>query len=395
MRNRTLSAAVVIATAGALALTACSSSKKSNTGGLNGGGGTTGGSSQTYKIGFIGALSGPNAQLGINERNGAQLAVDQANSSGKNHFTITLDPQDSEGDPAKAPAAATALISDPSVIATVGPAFSGESKAVDPTFCGATPPMPIVTASASNGTLQDQGYKCWHRIIPNDNVEGTQGADWLARTGSKKVFVLDDKSTYGAGVAATMATELKAKGVTVVTGSVDGTSTKNYNPIAGTIASSGADAMFYGGYDAQAALLAKALVTAGFHGRTVTGNGGKSSIFTSNAGPAGNGWYFTCGCQDATTAPAAQAFAAAYQTKFNTPPSTYSPEAYDATNLIIDAISKVSGTATRTNVLTQLNTEDFQGITTEIKFQSNGELASSSLVVNLFKQTGRRHQGAG
>jgi branched-chain amino acid transport system substrate-binding protein len=395
VRNRTLTAAVVIATAGALALTACSSSKKSNTGGLNGGGGTSSGSSQTYKIGFIGALSGPNAQLGINERNGAQLAVDQANSSGKNHFTITLDPQDSEGDPAKAPAAATALISDPSVIATVGPAFSGESKAVDPTFCGATPPMPIVTASASNGTLQDQGYKCWHRIIPNDNVEGTQGADWLARTGSKKVFVLDDKSTYGAGVAATMATELKAKGVTVVTGSVDGTSTKNYNPIAGTIASSGADAMFYGGYDAQAALLAKALVTAGFHGRTVTGNGGKSSIFTSNAGPAGNGWYFTCGCQDATTAPAAQAFAAAYQTKFNTPPSTYSPEAYDATNLIIDAISKVSGTATRTNVLTQLNTEDFQGITTEIKFQSNGELASSSLVVNLFKQSAGAIKGLG
>jgi branched-chain amino acid transport system substrate-binding protein len=192
-----------------------------------------------------------------------------------------------------------------------------------------------------------------------------------------------------------MASELKAKGVTVVTGSVDGTSTKNYNPIAGTIASSGADAMFYGGYDAQAALLAKALVTAGFHGRTVTGNGGKSSIFTSNAGPAGNGWYFTCGCQDATTAPAAQAFAAAYQTKFNTPPSTYSPEAYDATNLIIDAISKVSGTATRTNVLTQLNTEDFQGITTEIKFQSNGELASSSLVVNLFKQTGGAIKGLG
>ena len=397
MRNRTLSAAVVIATAGALALTACSSSKKSNNsgGGLNGGGGSSNSSSQTYKIGFIGALSGPNAQLGINERNGAQLAVDQANSSGKYKFKVTLDAQDSEGDPAKAPAAATALISDPQVIATVGPAFSGESKAVDPSFCSASPPMPIVTASASNGTLQTKGYTCWHRIIPNDNVEGTQGADWLARTGSKKVFVLDDKSTYGAGVAATMASELRAKGVTVVTGSVDGTSTKNYNPIAGTVAASGADAIFYGGYDAQAALLAKALVAAGFHGRTVTGNGGKSDVFTKNAGAAGNGWYFTCGCQDATVAPAAQAFAAAYQQKFNTPPSTYSPEAYDATNLIIDAISKVSGTATRTNVLTQLNQEDYQGITTEIKFQSNGELTSSSLVVNLFKQTNGAIKGLG
>jgi branched-chain amino acid transport system substrate-binding protein len=397
---------VALSAAGALALTGCSSSKSDNgknsggnggssssnkAGGLGGGGGASGGASnQTYKVGFIGALSGPNAQLGINERNGAQLAVDEANASGKFKFKITLVPADSEGDPAKAPAAAQQLISDSQVIATVGPAFSGESEAVDPTFCAANPPMPIVTASASKGTLQTHGWKCWHRIIPNDNVEGTQGADWLARTGAKKVFVLNDLSAYGQGVAQTMAKELKAKGVTVVTKGVDGTTTKNYNPIAQTIAASGADALFYGGYDAQAALLAKALVTAGFKGRTVTGNGGKSSVFTKNAGSAGNGWYFTCGCQDATTAPSAKAFADAYQKKFNTPPSTYSPEAYDATNLIIDAINKASasGAATRTSVLTALNSENFQGITTTIQFAPNGELTTSSLVVNLYRQEG-------
>jgi branched-chain amino acid transport system substrate-binding protein len=391
VRNRTFTTVAVVVTAAALALSGCSSSKsKGGTGGGGLGGGTTssGGGTQTYKLGFIGALSGPNAQLGINERNGATLAVDQANSSGKFKFKIQLDPQDSEGDPAKAPAAATALISDPNVIATIGPAFSGESKAVNPSFCQATPPMPTVTASASNAELENQGNKCWHRIIPNDNVEGSQGADWLARTGAKKVYVLSDLSTYGAGVAGTMASELKTKGVTVVTGGVDGTTTKNYNPIATTIANSGADALFYGGYDAQAALLAKALVAAGFKGRTVTGNGGKSSIFTTGAGAAGNGWYFTCGCQDATTAPPAAKFAADYQAMFKQPPSTYSPEAFDAANLLIDAISKASasGPATRTSVMTALNAEDFKGITTEIKFQANGEVVPQNLIVNLFQQ---------
>ena len=404
MRSRALTTIVAISAAGAMALTGCSSSK-SNSGGSSGGnggsssakagglgGGNSGGSSgsQTYKIGFIGALSGANAQLGINERNGAELAVDEANASGKFKFKITLEAADSEGDPAKAPAAAQQLISDSQVIATVGPAFSGESEAVNPTFCSANPPMPIVTASASKGTLGTHGWKCWHRIVPNDNVEGTQGADWLARTGAKKVFVLNDLSAYGQGVANTMAHELRAKGVAVITKGVDGTTTKNYNPIAQTIAASGADAMFYGGYDAQAALLAKALVTAGFKGRTVTGNGGKSSVFTKNAGPAGNGWYFTCGCQDATTAPSAKAFAAAYQSKFHTPPSTYSPEAYDATNLIIDAINKASasGPATRVSVLSALNTEDFQGITTKIQFAPNGELTATSQAVNLYRQEG-------
>jgi branched-chain amino acid transport system substrate-binding protein len=385
--------AVVLATAGALALAGCSSSKKgpssNNSGGLGGGGNSTGNAAgQTYKIGFIGALSGPNAQLGINERDGAEVAIDQANSSGKYKFKVQLVTSDSQGDPAKAPAAATTLIQDPSIVATIGPAFSGESLAVNSKFCGASPPMPIVTASASNGTLENQGWTCWHRIIPNDNVEGSQGADWLARTGAHKVFVLNDLSAYGKGVADTMATELRAKHVQVVTAGVD-SSTTNYNPIAEQIKASGADALFYGGYDAQAALLAKALVAAGFKGRTVGGNGIKSSVFTKNAGPAGNGWYMTCGCQDATTAPSAQAFAAAYQAKFHTPPSTYSPEAYDAANLLIDTINNVLSSGqqvSRTTVLTQLNKEDFKGITTEIKFAANGELQTSSLTVNLYHQ---------
>lgn len=403
MRSRVLTSVVALGAAGAMALAGCSSSGNNNGGGGGGsptngggggglgGGGNTGGNSsnQTYQIGFIGALSGPNAQLGINEVNGAALAVDQANSSGKYDFKVQLVRSDSQGDPTKAPAAATTLIQNPNIIGVVGPAFSGESLAVNAKFCGASPPIPIVTASASNATLQNQGWKCWHRIIPNDNVEGSQGADWLARRGVKKLYVLNDLSAYGKGVADTVAKEAKAKGIKVVTNGVDGTTTTNYNPVAQQIKASGADALFYGGYDAQAALLAKALVGAGFHGIKVGGNGIKSSVFTKNSGSAGNGWYMTCGCSDATTLPAAQAFTAAYKAKFHTDPSTYSPEAYDATNLIITSIknAEASGTpVTRTSLMTAINNADYQGITTRIKFQANGELQSDSLTVNLFRQ---------
>ena len=132
----------------------------------------------------------------------------------------------------------------------------------------------------------------------------------------------------------------------MVSKGVDGTTTTNYGPVAQAVKGSGADALFYGGYDAQSALLAKALVVAGFKGRTVTGNGGKSSVFTKNAGTAGNGWYFTCGCQDATIAPDAKEFAAAYKAKWGEDPSTYSPEAFDVANLYIDVISKILGTLT-------------------------------------------------
>jgi branched-chain amino acid transport system substrate-binding protein len=384
----------VLAAAGAVALTSCSSS-----GGGTGGGGlgsTTppaGSSSSTgpvptYTIGFIGALSGPNAQLGINEKQGALLAIAQANASGKYKFKVALNPQDSEGDPAKAPTAQTMLTSDPTVIATIGPAFSGESLAVNGKFCGATPPMPLITASASNATLQNQGWACWHRIIANDNVEGGQGADWLARTGAKNVFVLNDLSAYGKGVADTMAAELKAKGVKVETAGADGTSTKNYGPVAEQIKASGADAMFYGGYDAQAALLAKALQTAGFTGRMVSGNGSLDSTFTKNAGAAGYNWFFTCGCQDPTKAPQSAKFITDYKAMFNEDQSTYSAEAFDAANVFISVMDQIvtsGGTPSRTTILAALPSVDYQGITAEIKFQANGEVVAQNLVVNLFQ----------
>src|SRR6476646_1013913 len=114
VRRPLSSIAITAVTAGAVALAGCSSSSGGGSGtgssspgaGGLGGGNSSGGSaaSQTYKLGFIGALSGPNAQLGINERNGMQLAIDQAMSSGKYNFKIVMDAQDSEGDPAKAPA---------------------------------------------------------------------------------------------------------------------------------------------------------------------------------------------------------------------------------------------------------------------------------------------------
>jgi branched-chain amino acid transport system substrate-binding protein len=163
------------------------------------------------------------------------------------------------------------------------------------------------------------------------------------------------------------------------------------------IKASGADTVFYGGYDAQAAQLAKALVTAGFTGRRVTGNGGKSSVFTTNSGTAGNGWYFTCGCQDATVAPAAKAFTSSYKAAYKQDPSTYSPEAFDVANLFIDSINRASqsGTVTRTSLMKAINDANYKGITTTIQFQSDGEVKASNLIVNLFQQKNGQIVGLG
>jgi branched-chain amino acid transport system substrate-binding protein len=372
-------AVVAVAIAG---LAACSNSSNSS-GGLGSGSSSSGASSnQTYKIGFQGALSGDNQQLGINEINSVELAVKQANSGGKLPFKLEVVRSDDGGTPDKAPAAASALLQDNAIVGVIGPIFSGPTKAVGTTYAQAG--MALISPSATNPTLTSAGFSTFHRIVPPDSVEGVEAGDWLAKK-AKKVFVIDDTSEYGKGAGDVVRQELQAKGITPQNQSVPA-STQDYGAVAQAVVSSGAEAMFYGGYDAQAALLAKALQSAGYKGITMTGNGGKSSVFTQNSGAAGDGWYFSCGCLDATVAPQAKDFTAAYKSAYNTDPSTYSPEAYDATNAMIDAIkaAQSSGKVTRQSVEDAVSKLDYKGITTTIKFESNGEVTQQ--VINLYQQ---------
>lgn len=383
MRNSAVTKIVIVGVVGALSVTGCGNSKKSTSGGLSGGSASANANaSKTYKIGFQGALSGDNQQLGINEINAVNLAVEEANATGKLPFKLTVLKSDDGGEAAKAPAAAAALIQDPLVMGVVGPIFSGPTSATGKTYGAAG--LGLISPSATNADLTKSGFTTFHRIVPTDGVEGTQAAEWMAKK-FKKVFVVDDTTVYGKGVADVVASILKSKGVAVKRQGV-AQNTQDYGAIAQTVTSSGVQAMFYGGYDAQAALFAKALTSAGFKGTRITGNGGKSTVFTSGSGAAGNGWYFSCGCLDATAAPEAKAFNTAYVAKYNTPSSTYSPEGYDATNAMIEAYKAAAsaGGVTRKAVADAINALNYKGITTTIKFQPNGEVAQAT--VNLYQQ---------
>jgi branched-chain amino acid transport system substrate-binding protein len=386
MRFKTGRVVLPLVVAGALALTACSNGGSNDSASESSGGlGGSSNSDQTYKIAFQGPLSGDNQQLGINEVNGVQVAVDQANASGDLGFKLELFKADDQGDPAVAPTVAAQVLQDASVLGVVGPAFSGPTKAVAPTYGQAN--MTIVSPSATNDTLSTSGFPTFHRVVPPDSLEGTELANFLVGKKYKKVVVIDDTTDYGKGVADTVQAALEKGQIPVTRISVVNTTT-DYGATAAQVAGAGADAMFYGGYDAQAGQLAKALVAAGFKGDNYGGNGVKSTTFTKGAGDAGDGWFFSCGCSDAVTAPAAKDFTAAYKKVANADPSTYSPEAFDAANALIEAIKTAAkdGTPTRETVNAAVNDLNYKGITTTIKFDPSGELAASSQVINLFQQ---------
>jgi branched-chain amino acid transport system substrate-binding protein len=355
---------------GALALTAC--------GGSSGGSNSGDGGKKSFTLAYQGPLSGDNAQLGINMDNGVKLAVEQANAKGDLPFTLKFADSDDVGDPAQAPTAAQKLIDDSSVIAVVGPAFSGATKASEPLFTQAN--LASVSPSATNPALTSQGFKTFFRVVPPDDAQGAEAAAYMTKgLKAKSIYLVDDKSEYGVGLADVIAKSigtsvpLKREGIPV---------TKDYSTIAQKIKASGADTVYYSGYFAEFALFTKALKAAGFKGNLLSGDGSNDDQYIVQAGKdAAEGVYFTCPCGDANVDPNAADFLKAYKDKFNTNPGTYSPEAYDAANAIIAAMKGIDGDITREKVVEAIKTVDYKGITKQIKFEPNGEVAGKTIFV--------------
>ena len=150
-------------------------------------------------LAMAGALTGPDAALGINIKNGVQLAIDQHNAANPG-CQVQLKTFDTEGDPQKATQIAPQIVNDAFTIGLIGPAFSGETKATGQVFDQAG--LVAATASATNVTLSEKGWKTFFRGLANDGVQGPSVANYLKNNlGNKKVCVVDDSTDYGLGLA--------------------------------------------------------------------------------------------------------------------------------------------------------------------------------------------------
>jgi branched-chain amino acid transport system substrate-binding protein len=323
------------------------------------------------KIGFFGALTGDAANLGINIKNGAELAIDQWNEDNPD-CEITLEDFDSQGDPAQAPALAQQAVEDDNIVAMVGPAFSGESRQANPLFDEAG--LPIVTASATAVDLSEQGWTIFHRALANDGAQGPAVANYiLNELGATKVAVIDDASEYGKGLADIVNTTLADGGAEVVaTDSIDPTA-DDYSSTVNKVQAAAPEVVFYGGYYAEAGKLAKQLKDAGVDAQFVSGDGSLDPGFIESAGDAAaEGVVLTCPC-----APSPDDFASAYQDAFDTAPGTYSPEAYDSANIILEAIK--AGNYDRESINGYITDIDYTGITKNFVFDSQGEVEAITI----------------
>ncbi|MGN6523694.1 MAG: branched-chain amino acid ABC transporter substrate-binding protein, partial [Actinomycetes bacterium] len=365
---------VAAAAASALLLSACGGSNDS--GSSSGSGGSSSGG--TVTIGFMGAQTGPNAQLGINISNGVELAIEQHNAkSGVKQVKLTK--YDTQGDPTQATNQAKKAVSD-KVVAIVGPAFSGESKTADPIFEEAG--IPNVSPSATAVSLSQNGWKFWHRVLANDDVQGPGDADFIAKTlNAKTAAVIDDQSEYGKGLGDAVRKQLATDGVKVAVNDSINPDASSFSSTVNKVKPANPDVVFFAGYYAAAGKLVKQLKDGGVQGTFMSGDGTLDAQFINGGGAAANGALLSCTCSSAvgSTDPAVQKFAADYKAKFNVDPATYSAEGFDATNAILQAID--AGKTDPSDINDFVSKIDFKGVSKQIKFDSKGELANDLLFI--------------
>ena len=318
-------------------------------------------------IAMAGALNGPDAALGINIKNGVQLALDKHNAANPG-CQIELKTFDTEGDPQKATAIAPQIVDDAAIVGLVGPAFSGETKATGGVFDQAG--LVSTTASATNVTLSEQGWKTFFRGLANDGVQGPSVANYLKNTvGDKKICVVDDSTDYGTGLAKAVRDTLgpvadSACNISVKKGD------KDFSAAVTQVKGQSPDSVFYSGYYSEAAPFVQQLRDAGFAGKFVSADGTKDPEFVKQAGNASKDAVLSCPC-----GPASAAFADEYTKKFNAAPGTYSTEGYDLGVIMAKGID--SGANTRAALLDFVTKYEGQGVARKYQWNDKGELTTT------------------
>ena len=324
-------------------------------------------------IAYIGALTGPNAALGISIKNGAKLAVDQHNKANAG-CQVGFKTFDSQGDPSIAPGVVTQAINEKDIIGVVGLPFSGESKATGAALNSAG--LVNISPSATNPALSQNGWKTFHRVLGNDASQGPAAAKFMTDTlKASKVCVIQDDSDYGIGLAKAVIQTLGSADDTSCNDSVK-TGQKDFSATVNKVVAASPQAVFYSGYYAEGGPFAQQLHAAGYSGKFVAPDGVKDPTFIKLAGQAAaQGAYFTCPC---VPADAAATFASQYQAAYGAPPQTYAAESYDAATVLLSGIDK--GNTTRAKELQWVDNYNADGITKHIQFAPDGELAGQPAI---------------
>lgn len=297
----------------------------------------------TIKIGMMAETTGPNAEAGVYQANGAKLAVEEINKAGGVlGRKIELLIEDNQSTNPGSVLAVSKLISGGDMTALIGSVRSTQIQAVAPTVKKAG--IPMVFGGTDVG-LTHSGNPWLFRARPNDGYSAKVIAEYGVKTlGLKKWAIVHSTDSFGNGGQKALTESLKEHGVTPVLVQGFTSNSQDLTPIVLAIRQSGADIVStYIANSTDVGLFAKQLRQLGLKLAWV----GSPSVSTDTAMKlAGEALYGSYSIADFAidSSPEAQSYAKRYHEAYKQDPDMYSAWAYDAVQVLALAIKNANST---------------------------------------------------
>ena len=342
-------------------------------------------SQEVVKIGFASPLTGPQANYGKDNQNGAQMAIDELNAQnltiGGKPVKFQLLAEDDQADPKQGPIIAQKL-ADAKVAGVVGHFNSGVTIPASRVYNEAGIPQLSVS---TNVKYTHQGYNTAFRLMADDDKQGTALGDYAVKTLKfKRLAVIDDATAYGQGLADSFEAAVRASGGQVVKREHTNDKAVDFNALLTSIKAAKPDAIFFGGYDAQAGPMARQIKLLGMNVPLMGGETMNSAKFIELAGPAAEGNIASTPGAALESRPGGKAFAAKYKSRYNQDIGLYAPYFYDGV-MVIAAAMKAANSTEPAKYLPALEKIKYPGVTADIEFDKNGDLTKGLLTIFVVK----------
>jgi branched-chain amino acid transport system substrate-binding protein len=372
-RQRYRFGAAVAVAAAALTAAACSapgasSSTPAASGTSSGASGST--AAGPIKIAVVDAQSGASSDLGQFEWRGVSLAVNQVNAAGGvDGRKIQLTLYDDQGDPTVGTELARKIASEGDV-AMLGTAESAVTIAMAPIL--KTEQIPNITSGQSVGLIAVHSPYLFLNSPTGLTYDTTLAKYLITTKGYKKIAMLTNNDSYGAGEDKSFTSALKSLGITPVASKVVPSTQTNMTPELTSIRGSGPQVLFIGAEEAQSGLIVKQARALGM--TVVFGEGAPAGtpLFLSTAGAANaNGTIVSSPYLGNDASSAAQAFAAAYTAAYGSAPELHGAKAYDGAEIMIAAL-KACNACTGLNLANAIRAVHYSGLLGNFAYDSSG-----------------------
>lgn len=345
----------------------------------------------TIKIGVNYELTGEVATYGTDSADGIEMAINEVNDNGGVLIgkKIELVKKDNKSDPAEATQIAEALFTDENVVASLGPATSGNYQAVLP---GATTHgIPVLSSSATadenvttekDGTVREYVF----RTCFTDSFQGKTMATFAKdKLQAKNAVILKDNSSdYAKGLAENFKALFEKDGGKIVAEEGYVAKDRDFNAVLTSIKGKDFDVLFIPGYYNEAGLIIKQARELGIDAPILGADGFDSPELVELSGAdAANDIYFSNHYSSLDEDEKVKEFITKFNDEFGKDPSAFHAMGYDLGKYIADAIER-AGEATPDAITKALaSTTEFAGVTGTFAVDKDHNVIKDAVVIEM------------